>query len=1289
VPKAAPVPKPKKAAIPTEPLTGPTGHTVRAFGPANEPYDLRYRLVPLDEPVVNHPSVQPRQRESRVTSSAQIARVAGQLNADRYLEGGVELDRGPAIVGPDRLVESGNARIAAIRYAREKHPETYKAFQAEQRARAAQFGFTPEQFDAVKNAVIVRERVTDDPDRLAFAEAANRPQVLAQAPAEIAATDARRMPEGAAARLVIGESQTLDQALQLPSNAQTVRDFLAGLDPNEIAGMVTADAKTLTPGGLQRVKAAIVQQVFPGEGGQRLVHALAESADSNVKNIETGIFGALGKLAQTAQLVRSGARPADLELGRDLPQVVSVLSRIRAQGGTVREYLAQQSLGARELDATQERLLELLGETRSSKGVRTLLNDYADLVRTLPEPEQGTLAGVPPEPAASKAQLLTIASQGPQISFAVHEPPAPSGLGERGGISPFAPSEAQQAFTAARAARVAAGTADPLETLQHHVEEMTPQTAPPVQRVKLAVRIAGARDNVKAAFERTRAAGAALWDAYRRPPPIRTPLEQAIKEYDAAMQVADGELWQTGKAIQKQFPDALRQEAMTNYLQAAGDDAALASRATASKGRTAQGYTVAQQLTQQETDFVQRVREYHDARLQQLIDAGMLEEGVENYVRQLYEQVPPSWKGYLEQVRSGALAPNPGLLKQRFYESYFEAEQAGKVPRDKRLGFLVGAYDHAVNKAILSQAFIKAIREREMAPDEPIVFPGGSGQRLDPPETATDVRAGIATDIHADPAYLIRAGTKPKNFGEYRPMNVAALRQWKWVAADENGAPILLQGDVYVHPAAYERLQRLLLDRSAIRRTLAGRVALRGVSEAKSFKLGFGGIFHQVNVGEHALEHGVNPFKAPPFRWRDPEVIEAMEGGLQLAGYNSLQAFSEGLQPGRLIERIPGLGALIHDYSEYLFLDNIPRLKMAMYRLARDRNLERYPKLTREQAVDLTAKQGNAAFGEENLRQLGRSATLQDMLRLLVFAPDFTISRAKFVGQALRPYGAEQRVALTVGAPLGAARFALRAGLTSFVMARVLNMALNDGDPHWEIPFGVKSGDQIHNLRTLQGDVLHFATDWNNFVMHRLTMLSGTAMEALSRRDERGERRNMEEQAKDALARAVPMLFDGLRTDSGRTNFQAMLQLFGIQSYRYRTPAERTAGEAAGRHVGDMTAEERAAWKSRRDIREHLRVATPEEAAADLARRQLTGEITAKQATALRRQSQESNLVRQSRHLPVTDLLEVWEKANPQERRQLRPIVQRRLASILPLADRLKLLRTLRPDLEQRSEQTQ
>ena len=93
---------------------------------------------------------------------------------------------------------------------------------------------------------------------------------------------------------------------------------------------------------------------------------------------------------------------------------------------------------------------------------------------------------------------------------------------------------------------------------------------------------------------------------------------------------------------------------------------------------------------------------------------------------------------------------------------------------------------------------------------------------------------------------------------------------------------------------------------------------------------------------------------------------------------------------------------------------------MEMATRAYGRNKTRYgKKLTDDQIQFLTGQQANAAFGELNYDMMGRNKTFQDVMRLVLLAPDFLEARARFVGQAVKPYGHEQFMAAAVRGALG------------------------------------------------------------------------------------------------------------------------------------------------------------------------------------------------------------------------------------------------------------------------------
>lgn len=382
----------------------PAGRQVTAFGPSGSRYEFRYRVADLDELGVNNPDVQPRDR-TRFTSEQQIADLARRMDPEQLLAGGDTLDRGAPIVGPDLLVESGNGRVSALRRIAEEDPGRFDAEVARtMRGRAAEYGLTADDFAGKRRPIIVRERLTDIPDRKAFAAEANQRAGLDMAASEQARVDADRLPESAINAFEVGDSQSVEQALQSPRNRTTVASFLGSFPAGERAALVTGDGTQLTPLGAQRMKAALLARTYEGEAGRRLVDALTESADTGIKNIEAGIFGSLGKMAQAKQLVASGARPA-LDVTDDVARAAQVLARLRAEGQTVRDFLAQGTLGGRDLTPFQEQLLEAFDQYgRSGKRVQTFLRGMAQEVIDAPEPGQSSFLGM--QAAATKEALV-------------------------------------------------------------------------------------------------------------------------------------------------------------------------------------------------------------------------------------------------------------------------------------------------------------------------------------------------------------------------------------------------------------------------------------------------------------------------------------------------------------------------------------------------------------------------------------------------------------------------------------------------------------------------------------------------------------------------------------------------------------------------------------------------------------------------------------------------------------------------------------------------------------------
>lgn len=642
------------------------------------------------------------------------------------------------------------------------------------------------------------------------------------------------------------------------------------------------------------------------------------------------------------------------------------------------------------------------------------------------------------------------------------------------------------------------------------------------------------KDAVTAGLGKLKAVSTALADSYANLPKW-TSFEDAVGKWSGADNASGVEVRDFQNKINKTIPSKLRQEAITNWIQADGSPAVLQQRAAASKPDVRAGYEEALKLTPDEQVLARNIGQYLDSRLQEGIDTGLLKNGVDNYVTQVWKKENPvTNKLQSDLFGGGNLNPNFKYSRQRIFDSYFEGEQAGFKPQNKSIGALIAHYDAAFNKSLASRSFIKALHEGSTPDGDPIVEV--SGKTIPVPQGA-----GVPE------AFLIKPRANDAVTKDGRPYRVVdhwALRDWKWQTEGPDGQPVLVQGDLLVHPDYVGKLKNML-GKSALTSpegiaSYTTRPALKLGALAKQTKLSLSG-FHLTQEAVHGLGHRVNPANLVELDMKAPEQRALVDHGLQVADPRAAELFGEGLAGGGLVGKIPGLGKVQVAFNDWLFKDYIPRLKMTMALDALERNRKVYSKdiksgkITDDQIQALTARQANAAFGELNYRMMGRNPTVQDFLRLTTLAPDFLEARSRFVGQALKPYGREQQVALGL------------MGATLYVTGRILNQWLDD-DPHWDKPFAVYHNGREYRLRTVLGDVQHLVTDPRRFFYNRLSAFSRIATEAMTGKDDRGMNRGFWDQAEDAARWFIPI---SAETRSDTSHSQAVAGSLGVSSRPY------------------------------------------------------------------------------------------------------------------------------------------
>jgi ddrB-like ParB superfamily domain len=347
----------------------------------------RYKLVEADALVTSHGNdlnanpafpaeLQPRDR-ARAASADQIARIENQIRPELLGES-VKASDGAPIVGPDAVVENGNARTIALRRAYDSgKADEYRAWLS---GNAERFGATAEAVAGMKRPVLVRER-TGDIDRAEFTRQANESPVAALSPTEQARADAARTKD------LSGLVPNEDGSVNMAQSAAWVRSFMQGVPPTERGAMMQADGQ-LSQAGAQRIRNAVFAKAY---GDPAILSALSESTNSNIKNILAGLLRAAPDVAKLQDLIASGARQP-MDFAPDLVRAVRELSDLRAKGVSVEQHLTQGSMFDGGLPAELNNLLVGLSENaRSPKRIAEMVKSMVQAVDNLGDPRQASL----------------------------------------------------------------------------------------------------------------------------------------------------------------------------------------------------------------------------------------------------------------------------------------------------------------------------------------------------------------------------------------------------------------------------------------------------------------------------------------------------------------------------------------------------------------------------------------------------------------------------------------------------------------------------------------------------------------------------------------------------------------------------------------------------------------------------------------------------------------------------------------------------------------------------------
>ncbi len=293
---------------------------------------VRYALVEADDLVTSHdddlfrnpeyPSeLQPRQRD-RAGAQARNRGLEAELNPKRLMND-VGAETGAPIVSRDGTVESGNGRTIAVRRSYRTGSGAGERYRAELEAR----GFDTSGMEAPV-LVRVRTNALEAGERVKLTRDMNAEATEAYSPSERAVADAQAVDDDL---LGLVEGGDLNGA----GNRRFVRAFLDRVASDDLNRMTTGDGR-LSEAGVDRIGAAMVARAF---GSRRIVEALFEATDSNIKAIGKALAEVAPEWAAMRGAVARGEVPAELDPTEALTAAVDFVRHVRQRGGNLAETM--------------------------------------------------------------------------------------------------------------------------------------------------------------------------------------------------------------------------------------------------------------------------------------------------------------------------------------------------------------------------------------------------------------------------------------------------------------------------------------------------------------------------------------------------------------------------------------------------------------------------------------------------------------------------------------------------------------------------------------------------------------------------------------------------------------------------------------------------------------------------------------------------------------------------------------------------------------------------------------
>lgn len=377
--------------------------------------DTTLAVIEADDLIASHDSLgnanpdypqelQPRDR-SRQSSQQQIHNIAKELDPDS-LGRSNRADSGAPIIGPDRVVESGNGRTIAIKLAYQQgKAEDYRDWIVEN---ADYFGFSAEQVQGMKQPVLVRVRKTDV-DRAQFALEANQDDKLSYSATERAKSDAKRITGPLLELFNPDETGNLIAS----SNMKFIQGFLASLGEHEAAQYMTTDGKP-TQALVMRIKSAIFSKAYNDD---RLLEMVADQTKPELQNVLNALSISAPKFIEaqaigndikgriedlSSGIVDSIEKSLDQRIVNAILDATNVIEKAKFNNQAVTEYVDQLGLFGDLPEGVPELSIFISENARSAKKLSIAFKALAEFAEKNAVDSQNLGLFGEPEPVSIK-----------------------------------------------------------------------------------------------------------------------------------------------------------------------------------------------------------------------------------------------------------------------------------------------------------------------------------------------------------------------------------------------------------------------------------------------------------------------------------------------------------------------------------------------------------------------------------------------------------------------------------------------------------------------------------------------------------------------------------------------------------------------------------------------------------------------------------------------------------------------------------------------------------------------